>query len=287
MTLVVTERRQASFVYLEAGLAQRKPSLVLLHGMLGEPSNWDHTLLALAQAGYHALAPLLPMYDMPLKAANVPSLVAFMHRFVSALHLSPVIFVGNSLGGQLALLYTLTYPDQVVALVLTGSSGIEEVELGTSTFRRYDRAYIRERAALTFYDPGLVTDALIDRILAIIHDRQKALRLIRLARSAQSETVADRLDQLKQPVLLVWGKNDRITPPEVAQRFAQMLPQATLHFIDRCGHAPMMEQPETFNAVLLAFLQRLATVSFNGRSRSAETDTTSPNLLFFRTASTT
>ncbi|SHK73225.1 alpha/beta fold hydrolase [Rhodothermus profundi] len=265
------------FPYLEAGPASAFPPVVLLYGMLGEPANWEATAQALSIAGYRVLIPLLPIYELPLQESNLPGLVTFLTRFLDSLSLERVVLAGNSLGGHLALLYALRSPERVVALVLTGASGIYEVELGTSTLRRYDREYIRERAALTFYDPCHATDELVDRVQALLHDRQKVLRLIRMARSAQSETVMARLHELTMPVLLIWGRNDRITPPEVAETFRKHLPNATLHYIDRCGHAPMIEQPVHFNRILLQFLHRhTRAVVSNGRTRSALADTSMP-----------
>ena len=59
------------------------------------------------------------------------------------------------------------------------------------------------------------------------------------------------------PTLLVWGKQDSITPPFVAEKFDELIPNTTLRFIDRCGHAPMMELPEKFNEILENFLQEI------------------------------
>lgn len=242
--------------YLEAGPASASLPVVLLYGLLGAPSNWEATAEALAAAGYRVWIPLLPIYELPIRESNLHGLVTFLERFLDAMSYPHVVLVGNSLGGHLALLYALRHPKRVAALVLTGASGLYEVELGTSTLRRYDREYIRERAALTFYDPCHVTDELVDRVQATLQDRQKVIRLIRMARSAQQETVAARLHDLTMPVLLIWGRNDRITPPEIAETFWKLLPTATLHFVDQCGHAPMIEQPAQFNTLLLAFLQR-------------------------------
>ena len=60
---------------------------------------------------------------------------------------------------------------------------------------------------------------------------------------------------MKMPSCLIWGRNDTITPPEVAEEFKQLLPHATLHWIDQCGHAPMMEHPQQFNQLLDAWLK--------------------------------
>lgn len=244
------------YQYIDEGPHTDLPPVVCLHGMLGEVSNWKDTVPFLARHAYRVLVPLLPVYGLPMKESNVPGLVAHVRGFLDTMGLEHVILAGNSLGGQLAMFYMLNHPDRVVALVLSGSSGIYEVETGTATLRRKDRDFIRERAAITFYDPVHVTDELVDEAYSIVNDRGVALRLIRLARSAQAETVTDQLADITVPTLLVWGRNDRITPPDVAEAFLEHLPNAELHFIDRCGHAPMMERPAAFNKILLAFLRK-------------------------------
>lgn len=246
------------FRYIDEGTTSDRPPVVLLHGMLGDLSNWEQTVAALAADGHRVLVPLLPVYDLPLKETSVPGLAAFVHHFVTTLQLGPLVLAGNSLGGQVAILYTLTHPDRVAALVLSGASGIYEVEMGSSTPRRQDRSYIRERAALTFYDPVHATDDLVEEMYALVNDRARVTRLIKMARSTKAEGVGGRLGEIQAPTLLIWGRDDRITPPDVAETFESLLPDATLHFIDACGHAPMIEHPHTFNRLFLAFLSDLA-----------------------------
>jgi len=247
-----------SFQYNEEGPADAPlPPVVLLHGMLGDLSNWVDTVEALSDNGYHVLAPILPIYDFPLSETGVPRLTEYVHKFVETLGLDSAVLVGNSLGGHVALLYALDHPETVHAMVLSGSSGIYETTMGSSFFRRQDREFIKERTEMTFYDPAHATEELVDEMLEIVNDRPRALRLLKFARSADEETVTEQLSQLDMPSLLVWGRDDVVTPPEVAEEFRDRMPDARLEFIDKCGHAPMIEHPDTFNALTLDFLEAL------------------------------
>lgn len=245
------------FHFLDEG-PRTQPPVLLLHGMLGDLSNWDDTIGALTAVDYRVVAPLLPVYDLPLKETSVSGLVEYVRQLAQALALEPAVLIGNSLGGHVAIIYTLTYPSAVEAMVLSGSSGIYEVEMGTATMRRRDRQFIRDRAAVTFFDPRHATNDLVDEVYEIVNDRHRALRLIRMARSAQKETVTERLAAVRVPTLLVWGRNDVITPPDVALQFQARMSAAELHFIPECGHAPMIEHPEAFNRLTRDFLLRRA-----------------------------
>jgi pimeloyl-ACP methyl ester carboxylesterase len=97
------------------------PPVVLLHGMLGDLSNWVDTVEALSGRGYRVLAPILPIYDFPLSETGVPRLTEHVHEFVETLELDEVVLVGNSLGGHVALLYALSHLEKVHAMVLSGS----------------------------------------------------------------------------------------------------------------------------------------------------------------------
>ena len=254
-TSVLPLQEAGLYRFIDEGPASALPPVVLLHGMLGDLNNWRHTVEALSSAGYRVIVPLLPVYALPLKETSVPGLADFVRGFVDFLGLDRIVLAGNSLGGQVAILYTLTAPEHVAALVLSGSSGIYEVEMGSSTPRRQDRNYIRERAALTFYDPVHATEELVEEMHELVNDRGRVTRLIKMARSTKAESIADRLSEITVPTLLIWGRNDLITPPDVAQMFMDRLPDATLHFIERCGHAPMIEHAADFNGIFLDFLR--------------------------------
>ncbi len=243
--------------YLDAGPVTDLPPVVLLHGLLGEVSNWTPTVDALAAHDYRVLAPVIPLDSLPLTQTNMQGVVEYVRGFTEHLGLTTMVLAGNSMGGQVALLYALNHPESVVALVLSGSSGIYEVETGTTTFRRQDRNFIRERAAVTFYDPVHVTDELVEKSYELANDRNRALRILKLARSSQAESLSDHLGQIEVPTQLIWGRDDRITPPDVAVAFQRSLPNADLHFIDQCGHAPMMERPADFNPLMLSFLREI------------------------------
>jgi len=234
------------------------PPMVLLHGMLGDLSNWVDTVRTLSDNGYRVLAPIIPVYGFPLSETHVPRLTEHVHGFIDAMEFDRTILVGNSLGGHIALLYALNHGERVDALVLSGSSGIYETTMGTTFFKRQDRDFIQERTEMTFYDPAHATEDLVDEMFEIVNDRPRALRLLKIARSADEETVTEELSQLDMPTLLIWGHDDIITPPEVAEEFRDRIPDARLHFIDECGHAPMIEHPSTFNELTLDFLGELA-----------------------------
>ena len=90
----------------------------------------------------------------------------------------------------------------------------------------------------------------------ICNNRLQLIRILALAKSAIRNNLGEELGQIKQPTLLVWGKQDTVTPPFVAEEFKKLIPNSELHFVDKCGHAPMMEQPEEFNRILETFLAK-------------------------------
>ena len=165
--------------------------------------------------------------------------------------------LGNSLGGHVALVHVLKHPERIKSLILTGSSGLFENGMGDSYPKRGDYEYIRKKTALTFYDPAVATKELVDEVYEIVNNRIKAIKIISLAKSAIRNNLGEELNQIKQPTLLVWGNDDTITPPFVGREFNKLIPNSELHFIDKCGHAPMMEVPDEFNRILHVFLQKL------------------------------
>jgi pimeloyl-ACP methyl ester carboxylesterase len=197
---------------------------------------------------------MLPIYEMNPREAGLEALVAFTEGFVASQQLSDMTLIGNSLGGHIAILYTLSHQDQVKRLVLTGSSGLFENGMGGSYPKRGSYEYISERVAYTFYDPKVATKELIDEVFETTSSIPKCMSIVGIAKSAQRNNVAKDLHNIQLPTLLVWGLNDTITPPHVAHEFNRLIVKSELHFIDKCCHAPMMEHPERFNELLDQFL---------------------------------
>ena len=248
-------KEQNGFHYVDEGSGD---VLLLLHGLFGALSNWQD-VVAEFSSRYRVLIPLLPIYDMPLTKAGINGLVSFVEDFLTEIGLVEACTVlGNSLGGHIALVYTLRNPRRVARLVLTGSSGLFEDSMGGSFPKRGNYAYVEERVAYTFYDPAVATRELVDEVFSVTNSNAKCLRIITIARSAQRHNLAKELSNIQVPTLLVWGLNDTITPPLVAHEFNRLIRGSELRFLDHCGHAPMMERPREFNRLLHRFLQRTA-----------------------------
>jgi len=200
------------------------------------------------------MIPLLPIYEMPIKQAGLEGLVDFVEGFVAQKDLSDMTLMGNSLGGHLALIYTLKNPQKVKRMILTGSSGLFENSMGGSFPKRGDYNYIKERVEYTFYDPNTATKEYVDEVFETTKSIPKAMRIVAIAKSAQRHNMANDIPQITAPTLLIWGLNDTITPPMVAHEFNRLIPGSTLRFIDYCCHAPMMEHPDQFNDILEDYL---------------------------------
>lgn len=230
------------------------PVLLVLHGLFGALSNFTHVLGHFAK-DYRVVIPLMPIYDLPLKKTNVPTLADYIHSFVLDRGYTDITLLGNSLGGHVSLVFTVKYPELVKALILTGSSGLYENAFGGSFPRREDRSYIRKKVETTFYDPANATEELVEEVFGIINDKSKLFRILAIAKSAIRHNMREELPAIKIPVCLIWGRNDTVTPPEVAEEFHELLPASSLFWIDRCGHAPMMEHPQEFNRLLAPWLK--------------------------------
>ncbi|MDB5031468.1 alpha/beta hydrolase [Mucilaginibacter sp.] len=253
MGFVLKEER--GFSYIDEGEGE---VLLLLHGLMGGLSNWEVVIEEFSKK-YRVILPMLPVYDLPVITTGVKTLSKHVHKFIKFKKLENVVLLGNSLGGHVGLIYVLAHAEKVKALVLTGSSGLYENAFGGSFPRRESIEFVKEKVEYTFYDPKIASPELIDEVYKLVNDRHSVIRLLAMAKSAIRHNMKKDLNKIRVPVSLIWGKNDKITPPEVADEFHQLLPDSELHWIDKCGHAPMMEHPHEFNRLLKGFLDKIKT----------------------------
>lgn len=243
-------KEEKGFTFVDEGEGE---VILLLHGLFGALSNWDSVVNHFSKQ-YRVIIPLLPIYTMPLKEAGLEGLTDFLEEFIEMKQLRDFNLMGNSLGGHVALIYSLRKPDHVKSLILTGSSGLFENAMGGSFPKRGSYDYVKERVAYTFYDPTTATDELVNEVFETTKSIPKCMRIVAMAKSAQRNNMAEMVPDIKAKTLLIWGLNDTITPPMVGHEFNRLLPNSELHFIDKCCHAPMMEAPEKFNILLERFL---------------------------------
>lgn len=248
-----TLKKENGYSYLESG--QGTP-LIILHGLMGNLSNFDGVFDHFSDLGYQVIMPELPIYTLPLLKTNVKNLSKFIKDFVKFKGIDKYILMGNSLGGHIALFHTKLNPKNVSGLVLTGSSGLYENSMGESYPKRGDYEYIKKKAQDVFYDPEIATKQVVDDVFETLNNRNKLIRTIAIAKSAIRHNMAKDLPKMTVPTCLIWGKNDTVTPPNVAEEFHKLLPNSELHWIDKCGHAPMMETPDKFNQLLEPWLTK-------------------------------
>jgi len=246
-------QKDGKYKFIEEGEGE---VLILLHGLFGALSNFNELIRHFSKT-YKVVVPMMPLLDLDLLHTSVGGLQKYIHKFIEHRKYDNIHLMGNSLGGHVAIVHVIKHPERVKSLILSGSSGLFESGMGDTYPKRGDKEYVRQKTRLTFYDPANATDELVNEVFEITNNRIKVIKIISLAKSAIRNNLGNELNQIKQPVCLIWGNNDTITPPFVAQEFQKLIPQSELHFIDKCGHAPMMEVPETFNQILESFLVKL------------------------------
>jgi pimeloyl-ACP methyl ester carboxylesterase len=239
-------KEQNKFKFIEVGEGE---PLVLLHGLFGALSNFKD-LIEYFKQHYKVVVPMLPLFDLDILHTSVGGLAKYVHKFLEARDYKNIHLLGNSLGGHVALVYLLKHPERTKSLIITG--------MGDTYPKRGDYEYIRKKTEVTFYDPKMATKELVDEVFSITNNRIRVIKIIALAKSAIRNNLGDELNNIKQPTLLIWGNNDTVTPPFVAKEFQKLIPNSELHFIDKCGHAPMMEVPDEFNTILHKFLKKLS-----------------------------
>lgn len=243
--------KDGKFNYLSRG---EGTPLVVLHGLMGGLSNFEGMFKHFPDHGFKVIIPELPIYGLPLIKTNVGNLAKFVKKFLDYLNLKDVVLIGNSLGGHIALVFTKMYPELVKGIVLTGSSGLYESGMGESYPKRGDYDYIRRKAEDVFYDSSIATKEMVDEVYNTVNNRNKLVRTLAIAKSAIRHNMAKDLPNINIPACIIWGKDDIVTPAEVAYDFEKLLPKSTLYWIDKCGHAAMMEHPDLFNELVHKWL---------------------------------
>ena len=245
-------KKEGKFNYLELG---EGTPIVILHGLMGGLSNFDSVKHFFSEKGYKVVIPELPIYTMSLLKTNVKSFAKYLHDFIEFKGFEEVILLGNSLGGHIGLYFSKSFPEYVKALVITGSSGLYESAMGGSYPKRGDYEFIKKKAEDVFYDPKVATKEIVDEVYETVNDRNKLIRTLAIAKSAIRHNMAKDLPNMKTSTCIIWGKNDTVTPPNVADEFHELLPNSDLFWIDKCGHAAMMEHPDKFNDILFKWLK--------------------------------
>lgn len=234
--------------------------VVLLHGLFGSPSNWLSIMEQLADR-YRFYALQLPIdfgqnrHHKAFKSLN--QLTSHVVEFLDEMGLERAVVCGNSLGGQVALDLYACHPGRIERLILSGSAGLFERSLAGGRPPQLCRNYIRRQACEIFFDPKHVDDKLVDDVYSMLSDRTYRRFLLRVAKATRNRYMLEELARVDVPTMIIWGRDDSITPPFVAQQFCESIPTAELTFIDECGHAPPIEQPEEFARLLDTFLADL------------------------------
>ncbi|MGK0252966.1 MAG: 2-hydroxy-6-oxonona-2,4-dienedioate hydrolase [Mariniflexile sp.] len=246
-------KKEKDYSYIEVG---EGTPIIVLHGLMGGLSNFDAVTHYFSLKGYKVVIPELPIYSTSLLKTNVKNFAKYLHDFIEFKGYNEVILLGNSLGGHIGLYHTKLYPDKVKALVITGSSGLYESAMGGGYTKRSDYEVIKKKAQDVFYDPVIATKEIVDEVYETVNNRHKLIKTLAIAKSAIRHNMAKDLPKMSIPICIIWGKNDTVTPPEVAVEFDSLLPNSDLFWIDKCGHAAMMEHPEEFNTILDTWLTK-------------------------------
>ncbi len=247
-------KTEGKFKWLEEGNEGRP--IILLHGLMGGVENFGE-MVDFISTEYKVYGLDLKLFEgRALLKVSVKALSDYLNEFMNHLGLKSATLIGNSMGGHIGLIFAKEHPNKVDSLILTGSSGLFEESMGNTFPRRGDKDYIRFKTEEVFYDPKVATDELVDRVFEIANNRISILKLLGYAKSAIRHNMGKDIPNISKPTCLIWGAEDKVTPPHVAEEFHKLLPNSELNWIPLCGHAAMWEHPKRFSEIVLKFLKK-------------------------------
>ncbi len=252
----------AKINYVEAGDA-KNPTVVLLHGLGSSTVSWVLNIPALSQK-YRVIAIDQIGFgksDKPMLKYRAGTYTDFLDKFLSELKIEKATLVGNSLGGWVAADFALKYPNKVERIVLADAAGIKpsDVNLNQIYALNYStREEVRRLVKLVFYNQTVFgSDAFVEESMRVRVAAGDGYTINSLIESIKREEdfLNGRLAGIKQPTLIVWGKQDGILPLADGEKFDKEIPNSTLLVFDQCGHVPQIEKALEFNAAVLKFLE--------------------------------
>lgn len=263
--------------YREAGEGE---TLVLVHGITRSLEDWEDSFRRLAR-DFHVIALDLIGFgrsDKPDVPYTMPGLGRFLRAFLDSVGVGRVVVVGSSLGGAVALQFAAAYPARTRGLALVGSAGFgREVSLSLrlatvpvvgEAISTPTRASVALVLRDVFHDASFVTSERIDRELAMARTpgtRRAFLSVVRAfgswrgVRAEWQDAITTRLRHADVPMLIVWGRQDRILPVKHLAAAKARYPHATFHVFERCGHFPHIERAEAFCDLVRAFAASVRT----------------------------
>ncbi|MBO0721225.1 MAG: alpha/beta fold hydrolase [Blastocatellia bacterium] len=250
--------------YLEAGSSG--PQVILLHGLGGDGTNWSLTIPALA-AKYHVYVPDQIGFgksDKPIMSYRVATLVEFLDQFYRQLGIQKATLVGNSLGGWTAVAFAIAHPQKVDKLVLVSAAGYTPKRYGGeelpkeiySVLNPSTTADLKRLFTAIFYDKKYTSDAFIAQAFTNKLMRGDGYTINSFIDSIMrgDDVIDDKVKTIRAPTLVVWGREDKLTSPAMADAFAQDISGAQKIIFEQCGHMAQIEKAQEFNSALLKFL---------------------------------
>ena len=230
--------------------------VVFLHGLVGLNDHWEG-VVARAKSSMRCVMLQLPLLDLEDDDCSIDGATELTARFIERVVGERAVLVGNSFGGHVALKIAINRPDLVRGLVLAGSSGLIEKSMVSDIQIRPSRGWLERKIGELFHDRSKMNQADVDRAYETLSNRRQARAMVKLSRSARRNHLGDELHRIQCHTLILWGRQDIVTPPEACEQFAKGIRSNKVMWLEECGHAPMIERPSEFTAALTEYVKSL------------------------------
>ena len=261
--------------YSDEGNRLDSTPLLLIHGTSSSLRTWDGVTAQL-KSQYRIIRFDLPGFGLTGPNPNRDYSTSYYNQVIdsllSALHVTRVIIVGNSLGGSIATQYAIYQPAKVRGLVLVDAAGLPPAKKTTGAigFKLAQmpvinrlltiitpRELVKKSLQDAYGDTEKVTDSLTTQYFDMLTREGNRQALIDRMRQGWQVKDSNFLTKVEAPTLIVWGSKDRLIPVENAELFQQKIKNSQVHIWDNLGHVPMEEDPVAFSDILRKWVIQL------------------------------